>query len=233
MEVKKSTYADLERFRPMAFLLGLVVATAAFIVALEFSFSDRDDLFDADFLDEIAEDMEFMPPMEENIPLPEPETQTPSQTDQIKVVEEARPAEMESEAEQKPEKILTETELEEKTLEDEEEVVPFKEEEVKMMNEVDRLPEFPGGMAQLMKWLTKNLTYPEMAKARQISGRVVVSFIINSDGTVDDAKLLNTVDPMLDREALRVVKMMPKWNPGLSGGKACRTLVHMPVVFKL
>ena len=63
MEVKKSTYADLERFRPMAFLLGLVVATAAFIVALEFSFSDRDDLFDADFLDEIAEDMEFMPPM--------------------------------------------------------------------------------------------------------------------------------------------------------------------------
>ena len=117
--------------------------------------------------------------------------------------------------------------------EDEEEVVPFKEEEVKMMNEVDRLPEFPGGMAQLMKWLTKNLTYPEMAKARQISGRVVVSFIINSDGTVDDAKLLNTVDPMLDREALRVVKMMPKWNPGLSGGKACRTLVHMPVVFKL
>ncbi len=233
MEVKKSTYADLERFRPMAFLLGLVVATAAFIVALEFSFSDRDDLFDADFLDEIAEDMEFMPPMEENIPLPEPETQTPSQTDQIKVVEEARPAEMESEAEQKPEEILTETELEEKTLEDEEEVVPFKEEEVKMMNEVDRLPEFPGGMAQLMKWLTKNLTYPEMAKARQISGRVVVSFIINSDGTVDDAKLLNTVDPMLDREALRVVKMMPKWNPGLSGGKACRTLVHMPVVFKL
>ena len=233
MEVKKSTYADLERFRPMAFLLGLVVATAAFIVALEFSFSDRDDLFDADFLDEIAEDMEFMPPMEENIPLPEPETQTPSQTDQIKVVEEARPAEMESEAEQKPEEILTETELEEKTLEDEEEVVPFKEEEVKMMNEVDRLPDFPGGMAQLMKWLTKNLTYPEMAKARQISGRVVVSFIINSDGTVDDAKLLNTVDPMLDREALRVVKMMPKWNPGLSGGKACRTLVHMPVVFKL
>lgn len=233
MEVKKSTYADLERFRPMAFLLGLVVATVAFIVALEFSFSDRDDLFDADFLDEIAEDMEFMPPMEENIPLPEPETQTPSQTDQIKVVEEARPAEMESEAEQKPEEILTETELEEKTLEDEEEVVPFKEEEVKMMNEVDRLPEFPGGMAQLMKWLTKNLTYPEMAKARQISGRVVVSFIINSDGTVDDAKLLNTVDPMLDREALRVVKMMPKWNPGLSGGKACRTLVHMPVVFKL
>ena len=233
MEVKKSTYADLERFRPMAFLLGLVVATAAFIVALEFSFSDRDDLFDADFLDEIAEDMEFMPPMEENIPLPEPETQTPSQTDQIKVVEEARPAEMESEAEQKPEEILTETELEEKTLEDEEEVVPFKEEEVKMMNEVDRLPEFPGGMAQLMKWLTKNLTYPEMAKARQISGRVVVSFIINSDGTVDDAKLLNTVDPMLDHEALRVVKMMPKWNPGLSGGKACRTLVHMPVVFKL
>ena len=233
MEVKKSTYADLERFRPMAFLLGLVVATAAFIVALEFSFSDRDDLFDADFLDEIAEDMEFMPPMEENIPLPEPETQTPSQTDQIKVVEEARPAEMESEAEQKPEEILTETELEEKTLEDEEEVVPFKEEEVKMMNEVDRLPEFPGGMAQLMKWLTKNLTYPEMAKARQISGRVVVSFIINSDGTVDDAKLLNTVDLMLDREALRVVKMMPKWNPSLSGCKACRTLVHMPVVFKL
>lgn len=233
MEVKKSTYADLERFRPMAFLLGLVVATAAFIVALEFSFSDRDDLFDADFLDEIAEDMEFMPPMEENIPLPEPETQTPSQTDQIKVMEEARPAEMESEAEQKPEEILTETELEEKTLEDEEEVVPFKEEEVKMMNEVDRLPEFPGGMAQLMKWLTKNLTYPETAKARQISGRVVVSFIINSDGTVADAKLLNTVDPILDREALRVVKMMPKWNPGLSGGKVCRTLVHMPIVFKL
>ena len=233
MEVKKSTHADLERYRPMAFFLGLVVAATAFVVALEFSFSDRDDLFDADFLDEIAEDMEFMPPMEENIPLPEPEVQTPSQTDKIEVVEEAKLAEMESESEQKPEEILTETELEEKTLDDEEEVVPYQEEEVKMLNEVDRLPEFPGGMAQLMKWLTKNLKYPEMAKAQQISGRVVVSFIINADGTVEDAKLLNNVDPMLDREALRVVRMMPKWNPGLSGGKACRTLVHMPVVFKL
>lgn len=233
MEIKKSTNADLERLRPMGFFLGLVLALAAFVVAMEFTFSDRDDLLDSDFLDEIAEDMEFLPPMEENIPLPEPEVVTPSQTDQIEVVEESKPAEAELESEQKPEEILTETELEEKTLDEKEEVAPIQEEEVKLLNEVERLPEFPGGMAQLIKWLTNNLKYPEVAKNNKVSGRIVASFIVTDSGAVEDVKLLNQVDPVLEREVLRVIRMMPKWEPGISDGKPCRTLVHLPVVFKL
>ena len=88
-------------------------------------------------------------------------------------------------------------------------------------------------MVQLMKWLTKNLKYPESARKAKISGKVVVAFMVNTDGSVSDVRLLKTVEPSLDNEALRVVRMMPKWEPGISGGKVSRTLVHLPIVFKL
>ena len=87
MEVKKTYNADLERYRPKLFLFSLMMALAFFVGALELSFSDRDDLMDSDFLDEIAEDMDFMPPVEQNVNMPEPEKETPTNSDQIEVVE--------------------------------------------------------------------------------------------------------------------------------------------------
>jgi protein TonB len=84
-----------------------------------------------------------------------------------------------------------------------------------------------------MKWLTRNLRYPPMAQRQRIEGKVVVSFIVNKDGSIANVKLEKSADPDLDREALRVIRMMPKWKPGIENNKPCRTMFAIPVVFKL
>ena len=98
---------------------------------------------------------------------------------------------------------------------------------------MEALPEFPGGMVEFMKWLTKNLRYPTYAHQQRIEGKVVVSFIVNTDGSIAEVKLARSVDPLLDREALRVIRMMPKWKPGIQNNRPCRTMFAVPVVFKL
>ncbi len=98
---------------------------------------------------------------------------------------------------------------------------------------VQKIPEFPGGWSAFMQWLTKNLKYPASAQKDKIQGMVVVSFIVNKDGSVADIKVSTSADPILDKEALRVLKMMPKWKPGMDRNKVCRTMIAVPVVFKL
>lgn len=234
MEVKKSREADLERKRPAWMAMGMALAIAAFIIAIEFSTKERDGLLDADFLDEIAEDMEFIPPIEEQLPKEEAPQKAPS--DMIEVVREVYENEekQDEQLETKPE-LAVEEEVLEENVEDKVEAVLIdqQEEEVKTMRDLDDLPVFPGGMSQLVRWLTQNLKYPETAKNDKVSGKVLVSFVINADGAVADVKLVKAVDPRLDREALRVVRMMPKWQPGLINGKPCKTLVNLPIVFKL
>ena len=234
MEVKKSREADLERKRPAWMAMGMALAIAAFIIAIEYSTKERDGLLDTDFLDEIAEDMEFIPPIVE--PLPKEEVPQKAPSDMIEVVNEGYENEDKQEEllETKPE-LAVEEEVLEENVEDKVEAVLIEqqEEEVKTIRELDDLPVFPGGMSQLVRWLTQNLKYPETAKNEKVSGKVVVSFVINADGVVTDVKLVKPVDQRLDREALRVVRMMPKWQPGLINGKPCKTLVNLPIVFKL
>ena len=98
---------------------------------------------------------------------------------------------------------------------------------------VEQLPEYPGGMAALVQWLTRNIIYPQEARKNNIQGRVVVSFIINTDGSLSDIHLTKTAHFLLDREALRVAKLMPKWKPGIANNKPCRTLFAIPIEFKI
>ena len=98
---------------------------------------------------------------------------------------------------------------------------------------VEQLPEFPGGAVALMKWLTKNLRYPQNARQRKVQGRVVTQFIVNTDGSLSDLKVVESAEPSLDREALRVLRMMPAWKAGKVDEKPCRTMVCIPIVFKL
>ena len=214
--------------------MGMALAIAAFIIAIEYSTKERDGLLDSDFLDEIAEDMEFIPPIVE--PLPKEEVPQKAPSDMIEVVNEVYENEDKQEEllETKPE-LAVEEEVLEENVEDKVEAVLIEqqEEEVKTIRELDDLPVFPGGMSQLVRWLTQNLKYPETAKNEKVSGKVLVSFVINADGVVTDVKLVKPVDQRLDREALRVVRMMPKWQPGLINGKPCKTLVNLPIVFKL
>lgn len=98
---------------------------------------------------------------------------------------------------------------------------------------VEKMPAFPGGMAELMKYLSSNIKYPVEAHKAGIQGRVVVSFIVNKDGTVKDAKIVRSVDKSIDAEALRVISAMPKWQPGYQDGKAVKVRYTVPVTFRL
>lgn len=98
---------------------------------------------------------------------------------------------------------------------------------------VQQMPEFPGGGSAFIQWLTRQLRYPPLAQSQRIQGRVVVSFIVNKDGSIVDVKLEKSVNALLDREALRVIRMMPRWKPGVHNNQPCRTMVAVPVVFKI
>ena len=97
----------------------------------------------------------------------------------------------------------------------------------------DQLPEFPGGIQAMMKFLSTNIKYPVEAQKKGVSGRVIVQFVIMEDGTLDQAKVIRGVDPLLDEEALRVVKSMPKWKPGMDRGEAVKVRFTAPIMFNL
>ena len=98
---------------------------------------------------------------------------------------------------------------------------------------VEQLPEFPGGMAELMKYLQKNIRYPKICKEQRVQGRVIVQFVVNADSTITDVDVIKPVNPHLDEEAVRVVKAMPKWNPGKQRGEPVRVRFFLPVTFRL
>ena len=103
----------------------------------------------------------------------------------------------------------------------------------KVYDLVDEMPSFPGGPAELMKWLSSHVQYPAIAIDICIQGTVIVAFIVEPDGSVSNAKLMRSVDPCIDQEALRVVRQMPKWIPGKQNGAAVRVKYNVPVIFKL
>lgn len=108
-----------------------------------------------------------------------------------------------------------------------------KEEEQPVFEVVSHLPEFPGGMAACMQFLAKNIRYPTNAKENGTQGRVLVQAIINGDGSIVDPKVVRSVSSDLDREAIRVVQSMPKWNPGVQDGQCVRVKYTIPVMFRL
>ncbi len=114
--------------------------------------------------------------------------------------------------------------------EPEPEVKP-KEEEIFVA--VEQQAEFHGGTAAMMKWLSNNVRYPESAQQNDIQGRVIVKFVVEKDGSIGHAEILKGVDRDLDREAIRVVKKMPRWQPGKNNGVAVRSYFNLPVVFRL
>ncbi len=98
---------------------------------------------------------------------------------------------------------------------------------------VEQMPEYPGGIPALIQFLQENLQYPELAMASRIEGRVLVAFIVEKDGSISDIHTVRSVDPSLDKEAIRVVSIMPKWAPGYMNGKPVRVRFTLPINFKL
>ena len=103
----------------------------------------------------------------------------------------------------------------------------------KVFDMVEQMPTFPGGQQELMAYLGKNIKYPTIAQENGTQGRVIIQFVVERDGSITDVRVARGVDPYLDKEAVRVVKSMPKWLPGKQNGKAVRVKFTVPVMFRL
>ena len=106
-------------------------------------------------------------------------------------------------------------------------------EEEKVFDIVEQMPEFPGGPQAMFEWLSQNVKYPAIAEENGVQGRVIVTFVVERDGSIADVRVVKSVDPSLDKEAVRVVNSMPRWIPGKHKGSAVRVKYTAPVTFKL
>ena len=105
--------------------------------------------------------------------------------------------------------------------------------DVKAYEEVEEKPEFPGGIPSMFNYLSKNLKYPVVAEENGIQGRVILTCVIERDGTISNVKVVKSIDPSLDKEALHLVRAMPHWTPGKHNGSVVRVRCTIPVTFKL
>ena len=229
MESRKTREADLERQQVQRFLLGLVVVLAILFVALEWNSSDSGwAFFDTDedleaemYLSPLKRDKDEIPMM-----LPQEKVEVLPKSEELHLVDEdvELPQEQPEQQEiEEPEKFAEE---------EQPEVVDMYNEPVDF-RVVEDLPQFPVCAAEFMKWLTKNLKYPVLAQHTKTKGRVVAQFIVNTDGTVSDLELTEHLDSSCDKEVLRVLRMMPKWQAGMMNAKPCRTKVCIPIVFNM
>ena len=98
---------------------------------------------------------------------------------------------------------------------------------------VEQMPQFPGGHSKLLEYITRNLKYPAEAEMNCTQGRVIATFVVEEDGSISNAKIVRSIDPLLDAEALRIINTMPKWQPGMQNGKAVRVKYTIPISFNL
>lgn len=119
------------------------------------------------------------------------------------------------------------------TKEDEKEITQASIREEKPFVTVEKMPSFKGGDAAMKKFIDDNLKYPKIAKEAEIQGRVTVRFVVTSTGAIEDITVIRGIDPSCDKEAIRVIKAMPKWEPGKQNGKAVDVYYTLPVVFRL
>ena len=228
MEIKKSERADLEKGKSTSLLMGFVLAFALMFVALEWTQREKQDNSEIYTVKDVSIDDELIP-----ITLPEKKTVPPppasvSKAEIIEIVQDDAEIEEEIMASVDDQvEFIDISELDNIEVEPEEEVddTPF------MV--VEDMPEFPGGTAALLEYLKKNIKYPAICREQGIQGRVLVSFIVNKDGSIVDAEVVKPINPSLDKEALRVISGMPKWKPGAQRGKPVRVKYTVPVNFRL
>ena len=227
MEVKKSPKADLEGKKTSHLFIGAILALSVMFIAFEWSEREKRVVTDTGIA-QIEFEEEIIPITEQEQPQQAPPPpQAPPAEEIIEIME--NDSEVEESTVQASDDTQAAIEVEYIPVEVEEEEV----DEEQIFEVVEENASFPGGQAALMKWLHDNLEYPAVASENGVQGRVFVAFVVNSDGSVVDVKIARSVDPHLDKEALRVVSKMPKWKPGRQGGRNVRTRATVPVLFKL
>jgi protein TonB len=231
MEIKKSPKADLEGGKTLSVLMGLVVALAVLFVGFEWGSSEIQVVTASEGVADIIAEEEIEITRQEDTPPPPPPEPAPQQVEieVLNVVEddvEVANIDIISSADTQT-AAQVQTYVAPTIVEEEEES------EQTIFTIVEKDPQFPGGQAELLKWLNKTMKYPVIAQENGIQGRVTCQFVVNKDGSVVDAEVVRGVDPSLDREALRVISLMPKWTPGEQRGKPVRVRYTVPVVFRL
>lgn len=244
MEIKKSESLQLDNKRPTFFLLGILLTLAIVFVGLQYNSHSADVSLQEDLFEDLSQELALSIPQDQKDMVSAESASAPASQAVTQDVKESRQT-------QKTQTKIAATTSEliigdgqgvvgESTVKEAVPETAVDTSNPDALNEspmkftvVQKIPEFPGGWSAFMQWLTKNLKYPLQAQASKIQGTVVVSFIVNKDGSIADVKISSSVDPLLDREALRVLKMMPKWKPGMDKNKICRTMIAVPVVFKL
>lgn len=228
MEIKKTPKADLENRRTLFTEIGLVVALL--VVWGAFSYSTNEKAVASLGEDTQVVEVEDMVPITEETPPPPPEApKIPVLSDQIDIVEDDIKVDdnfmsLEDDASLGVEIMDYVEEVKEEVVE--EEAIPFQ--------LVEEKPSFNGGDAnEFSKWVNSKLQYPEIAKENGVQGRVTLQFTVNPDGSVSNVKVLRGVDSSLDKEAVRVVSMSPKWKPGKQRDRAVKVTYTFPVIFQL
>ena len=236
MEQKKTRRADIDQRRTTGFLLGLVFILSVIYVSLEWNFADSSDNIDPIDLDELMHESELVPMSNEELTTRIEEKEEAPKAEQLHVVDDEvvlQPddTEMAVEGEGDDDEQL----LQELQEEDDKALAALNVDPNNPLNFhiVEDLPKFPGGAVEFMKWLTRNLQYPAIARSRKTQGKVVAVFYVEKDGNITGISVIQSLSPECDREALRVLNMMPRWEPGVQNDKPCRTKVSIPIVFKL
>ena len=226
MEIKKSKRADLSKERGTSLMIGLTISLSIMFVALEWTHKDEVDN------EEPFAAVNFVPEDMIPITLPEKKTVPPPPA----AVTKAEVIEIVDDDADIDDDILASTEDNDKWLDTKEYDIPIYEPEPEpdeILPFVEDQPEFPGGTAALMEYLRKNIKYPAICRENNIQGRVVVTFVVNKDGSIVDIEIARGVNPSLDKEAVRVISQMPNWKPGYQLGRPVRVRYSLPVNFRL
>lgn len=226
-EVKKSPKANIDALKLTSILMGMVVGISVLFFAFEWS-SKTKKLDESIIVQDVLAEEEIEITRRDPAPPPPPPPPAPETPEIIQVVEEKVETRIEINTEDDASKRQMET------------FVPppppkpkVEEETEEIFVVVEEQPEFPGGNAAMMKFLSDNIKYPVIAQENGIQGRVITNFVVERDGSITDVQVVRGVDPSLDKEAVRVIQSMPKWKPGKQRGSAVRVRFTLPVVFRL
>ena len=227
MEIKKSPKADLEGKKTTNLFIGAIMVLAVLFVGFEWSERDRKVVTDSG-IQEVVFEEEVIPITEQEQPQQAPPPpQAPPAEEVLNIIE--NDSQVEESTIQASDDTQAAVEVKYTPVEVEEEEV----DEQQIFQVVEENPEFPGGMKECMKFLNNNIKYPQISQENGVQGRVIIQFVVNADGSIVDPVVVRGVDPYLDKEALRVIKLMPKWKPGKQRGKAVRVRYTQPVLFRL
>lgn len=222
MVEKKSSKADVYKKSGLYLSIGLVAALLFIITAFETKFYEDGNLADLGMVTDDFEEMLEIPPTEQ--PPPPPPKIRPPEIIAVPDEEEIDDIEIDLDIEITEDQAIEEIIFEEPV---EEEVAE------QIFNFVEQQPEYPGGMRAFFQYIGDKLKYPSLARRSGIEGKVIVQFVVDQQGNISEVKVLRGIGAGCDKEAVRVIKASPNWNPGKQRGKTVKVRMVLPITFKL